>query len=80
MYFLSSFTHKYNNNETLACSYVKREVNNLDNSLAEQEAKETIQNSIDAYVHQNIILASETIIKHTIECMNDNEVILTFGG
>lgn len=44
-----------------------------------QQAKRKLQECIDSYVNEKIVLASEAISKYAIEKISDGDVILVYG-
>ncbi|KAB7495206.1 Translation initiation factor eIF-2B subunit delta [Armadillidium nasatum] len=62
-----------------AVRFVKKEINEIGNSVPESQAKEILLSSINSFIHQNIFLASETLVQNAVNFIEDDNVILTFG-
>lgn len=43
------------------------------------QAKEKLQDTIDKYLREKILLAAEAISRSAFEKINDNDVILVYG-
>ncbi|XP_059354841.1 translation initiation factor eIF-2B subunit delta-like isoform X1 [Carassius carassius] len=62
-----------------AIKYIKKEISNIPNQCKEEEAKRRLQECIDSYINEKIILASQAISKYAIEKISDGDVILVYG-
>ncbi|XP_067240982.1 translation initiation factor eIF-2B subunit delta isoform X4 [Chanodichthys erythropterus] len=62
-----------------AIKYIKKEISNISSQCKEEEAKRKLQECIDSYVNEKIVLASEAISKYAIEKISDGDVILVYG-
>ncbi|KAK7049787.1 Eukaryotic translation initiation factor 2B, subunit 4 delta, 67kDa [Halocaridina rubra] len=62
-----------------AVRFLKHEINHIKPEEPEAQAKDHLQTSIDEYIHNNIILASSTIASHSLQVIQNGDVILTFG-
>ncbi|XP_062429372.1 translation initiation factor eIF-2B subunit delta isoform X2 [Rhea pennata] len=62
-----------------AIKFLKKEISCLPDSLREEEAKEKLQDMIDKYLREKILLAAEAISRSAFEKINDNDVILVYG-
>ncbi|XP_040453984.1 translation initiation factor eIF-2B subunit delta isoform X2 [Falco naumanni] len=62
-----------------AIKFLKKEISCLPDTLREEEAKEKLQNTIDKYLREKILLAAEAISRSAFEKINDNDVILVYG-
>uniref|UniRef100_A0A8C2KMK9 Translation initiation factor eIF2B subunit delta n=1 Tax=Cyprinus carpio TaxID=7962 RepID=A0A8C2KMK9_CYPCA len=62
-----------------AIKYIKKEISNIPSQCKEEEAKRILQECIDSYINEKIILASEAISKYAIEKISDGDVILVYG-
>ncbi|XP_051730916.1 translation initiation factor eIF-2B subunit delta isoform X3 [Ctenopharyngodon idella] len=62
-----------------AIKYIKKEISNISSQCKEEEAKRRLQECIDNYVNEKIVLASEAISKYAIEKISDGDVILVYG-
>lgn len=62
-----------------AIKYIKKEISNIPSQCKEEEAKGKLQDCIDSYVNEKIILASEAISKYAIEKISNGDVILVYG-
>ncbi|KAM3860945.1 translation initiation factor eIF2B subunit delta [Diretmus argenteus] len=62
-----------------AIKYIKKEISNIPNQCKEEEAKSKLQNCIDCYINEKIILAAKAISKYAIEKISDGDVILVYG-
>ncbi|NXX77162.1 EI2BD factor, partial [Urocolius indicus] len=62
-----------------AIKFLKKEISCLPDSLREEEAKEKLQDTIDKYLREKIVLAAEAISRSAFEKINDNDVILVYG-
>ncbi|NXJ83766.1 EI2BD factor, partial [Trogon melanurus] len=62
-----------------AIKYLKKEISCLPDTLREEEAKEKLQDTIDKYLREKILLAAEAISRSAFEKINDNDVILVYG-
>ncbi|XP_035756842.1 translation initiation factor eIF-2B subunit delta, partial [Egretta garzetta] len=62
-----------------AIKFLKKEISCLPDTLREEEAKEKLQDAIDKYLREKIVLAAEAISRSAFEKINDNDVILVYG-
>ncbi|NXQ88454.1 EI2BD factor, partial [Nyctibius grandis] len=62
-----------------AIKFLKKEISGLPDTLREEEAKEKLQDTIDKYLREKILLAAEAISRSAFEKINDNDVILVYG-
>ncbi|NXL96886.1 EI2BD factor, partial [Tyrannus savana] len=62
-----------------AIKFLKKEISCLPDTLREEEAKEKLQDTIDKYLREKIVLAAEAISRSAFEKINDNDVILVYG-
>ncbi|NXF61311.1 EI2BD factor, partial [Ciccaba nigrolineata] len=62
-----------------AIKFLKKEISCLPDTLREEEAKEKLQDTIDKYLREKILLAAEAISRSAFEKINDNDVILVYG-
>ncbi|XP_075353643.1 translation initiation factor eIF2B subunit delta isoform X3 [Mycteria americana] len=62
-----------------AIKFLKKEISCLPDTLREEEAKEKLQDAIDKYLREKILLAAEAISRSAFEKINDNDVILVYG-
>ncbi|XP_015270647.1 PREDICTED: translation initiation factor eIF-2B subunit delta [Gekko japonicus] len=62
-----------------AIKFLKKEISGLPGSMREEEAKGLLQDTIDKYVREKIVLAAEAISKSAFEKINDGDVILVYG-
>ncbi|XP_059088141.1 translation initiation factor eIF-2B subunit delta-like isoform X2 [Tigriopus californicus] len=62
-----------------AIRFLKTKINALDPSLPEDEAKEQLLDSIDNYVHENIVLAAKQISITAREKIRNGDVIMIYG-
>ncbi|XP_064002541.1 translation initiation factor eIF2B subunit delta [Pogoniulus pusillus] len=62
-----------------AIKFLKKEISSLPDTLREEEAKEKLQDTIDKYLREKILLAAEAISRSAFEKINDNDVILVYG-
>uniref|UniRef100_A0A8B9Q2I1 Translation initiation factor eIF2B subunit delta n=1 Tax=Apteryx owenii TaxID=8824 RepID=A0A8B9Q2I1_APTOW len=62
-----------------AIKFLKKEISCLPDTLREEEAKEKLQDTIDKYLREKILLAAEAISKSAFEKINNNDVILVYG-
>ncbi|XP_054847762.1 translation initiation factor eIF-2B subunit delta [Eublepharis macularius] len=62
-----------------AIKFLKKEISGLPGSMREEEAKGVLQEAIDKYVREKIVLAAEAISKSAFEKINDGDVILVYG-
>ncbi|XP_055568937.1 translation initiation factor eIF-2B subunit delta isoform X2 [Falco biarmicus] len=62
-----------------AIKFLKKEISCLPDTLRDEEAKEKLQNTIDKYLREKILLAAEAISRSAFEKINDNDVILVYG-
>ncbi|NWI67039.1 EI2BD factor, partial [Todus mexicanus] len=62
-----------------AIKFLKKEISCLPDTLREEEAKEKLQETIDKYLREKILLAAEAISRSAFEKINDNDVILVYG-
>ncbi|NXT03190.1 EI2BD factor, partial [Jacana jacana] len=62
-----------------AIKFLKKEISCLPDTLREEEAKEKMQDTIDKYLREKIVLAAEAISRSAFEKINDNDVILVYG-
>nr|XP_056708599.1 translation initiation factor eIF-2B subunit delta [Euleptes europaea] len=62
-----------------AIKFLKKEISGLPGSMREEEAKRVLQEAIDKYVREKIVLAAEAISKSAFEKINDGDVILVYG-
>ncbi|KAI1241377.1 hypothetical protein IHE44_0009863 [Lamprotornis superbus] len=59
-----------------AIKFLKKEISCLPDTLREDEAKEKLQDVIDKYLREKIVLAAEAISRSAFEKINDHDVIL----
>ncbi|NXB30311.1 EI2BD factor, partial [Eulacestoma nigropectus] len=62
-----------------AIKFLKKEISCLPDTLREEEAKEKLQDVIDKYLREKIVLAAEAISRSAFEKINDHDVILVYG-
>ncbi|NXT16837.1 EI2BD factor, partial [Prunella fulvescens] len=62
-----------------AIKFLKKEISCLPDTLREDEAKEKLQDVIDKYLREKIVLAAEAISRSAFEKINDHDVILVYG-
>ncbi|NXB99553.1 EI2BD factor, partial [Orthonyx spaldingii] len=62
-----------------AIKFLKKEISCLPDTLREEEAKEKLQDMIDKYLREKIVLAAEAISRSAFEKINDHDVILVYG-
>ncbi|NXX28606.1 EI2BD factor, partial [Nicator chloris] len=62
-----------------AIKFLKKEISCLPDTLREDEAKEKLQDMIDKYLREKIVLAAEAISRSAFEKINDHDVILVYG-
>ncbi|CAI7934846.1 translation initiation factor eIF-2B subunit delta [Podarcis lilfordi] len=62
-----------------AIKFLKKEISALPASMREEEAKRDLQEAIDRYEREKIVLAAEAISKSALEKINDGDVILIYG-
>ncbi|NWZ87712.1 EI2BD factor, partial [Poecile atricapillus] len=62
-----------------AIKFLKKEISCLPDTLREDEAKEKLQDLIDKYLREKIVLAAEAISRSAFEKINDHDVILVYG-
>ncbi|NXG62571.1 EI2BD factor, partial [Hemiprocne comata] len=62
-----------------AIKFLKKEISCLPDTLREEEAKQKLQDTIDKYLREKILLAAEAISRSAFEKINDNDVILVYG-
>ncbi|NXK89201.1 EI2BD factor, partial [Formicarius rufipectus] len=62
-----------------AIKFLKKEISCLPDTLREEEAKEKLQDTIDKYLREKIVLAAEAISRSAFEKINDHDVILVYG-
>ncbi|NXR34086.1 EI2BD factor, partial [Zosterops hypoxanthus] len=62
-----------------AIKFLKKEISCLPDTLREDEAKEKLQDTIDKYLREKIVLAAEAISRSAFEKINDHDVILVYG-
>ncbi|XP_077186160.1 translation initiation factor eIF2B subunit delta [Paroedura picta] len=62
-----------------AIKFLKKEISGLPGNMREEEAKGVLQDTIDKYVREKIVLAAEAISKSAFEKINDGDVILVYG-
>lgn len=62
-----------------AIKYIKKEISNIPSQCKDKEAKSKLQNCIDCYINEKIILAAKAIAKYAIEKISDGDVILVYG-
>ncbi|NWT08530.1 EI2BD factor, partial [Vireo altiloquus] len=62
-----------------AIKFLKKEISSLPDTLREEEAKEKLQDMIDKYLREKIVLAAEAISRSAFEKINDHDVILVYG-
>ncbi|XP_078506228.1 translation initiation factor eIF2B subunit delta isoform X2 [Lissotriton helveticus] len=62
-----------------AIKFVKKEISNIPSTMKEEEAKRILQESIQEYIREKIVLASKAISKYALEKISDQDVILVFG-
>ncbi|XP_021400853.3 translation initiation factor eIF2B subunit delta isoform X2 [Lonchura striata] len=62
-----------------AIKFLKKEISCLPDTLREDEAKEKLQDMIDKYLREKIVLAAEAISRSAFEKINDRDVILVYG-
>ncbi|KAJ7341436.1 hypothetical protein JRQ81_005528 [Phrynocephalus forsythii] len=62
-----------------AIKFLKKEISALPGSTREEEAKRDLQESIDKYEREKIVLAAKAISKFAFEKINDGDVILVYG-
>ncbi|KAL8184174.1 UNVERIFIED_CONTAM: Eukaryotic translation initiation factor 2B, subunit 4 delta, 67kDa [Gekko kuhli] len=62
-----------------AIKFLKKEISGLPGSMREEEAKGVLQDTIDKYVQEKIVLATKAISKSAFEKINDGDVILVYG-
>ncbi|KAM9617006.1 translation initiation factor eIF2B subunit delta isoform 2-T2 [Morphnus guianensis] len=62
-----------------AIKFLKKEISCLPDTLREEEAKEKLQDTIDKYLREKILLAAEAISRSAFEKINDKDVILVYG-
>ncbi|XP_029903613.1 translation initiation factor eIF2B subunit delta isoform X1 [Myripristis murdjan] len=62
-----------------AIKYIKKEISNIPSQCKEEEAKSKLQDCIDCYINEKIILAAKAIAKYAIEKISDGDVILVYG-
>ncbi|KAK6297832.1 hypothetical protein J4Q44_G00324150 [Coregonus suidteri] len=62
-----------------AIKYIKKEISNIPSQCKEEEAKTKLQNCIDRYIEEKIVLAARAISKYAIEKISDGDVILVYG-
>ncbi|XP_060107252.1 translation initiation factor eIF-2B subunit delta [Heteronotia binoei] len=62
-----------------AIKFLKKEISGLPGNMREEEAKGVLQDTIDKYVREKIVLAAAAISKSAFEKINDGDVILVYG-
>ncbi|CAL8394113.1 unnamed protein product [Gadus morhua 'NCC'] len=62
-----------------AIKYIKKEISNIPSQCKEEEAKTKLQDCIDRYIREKIVLAASAISKYAIEKISDGDVILVYG-
>ncbi|XP_019628473.1 PREDICTED: translation initiation factor eIF-2B subunit delta-like [Branchiostoma belcheri] len=63
-----------------AIKYIKWQINHSPNDIPEAEAKKQLQESIDLFIKEKILLAGEAISKtYTLSKIHDGDVILVYG-
>ncbi|NXI04142.1 EI2BD factor, partial [Pachycephala philippinensis] len=62
-----------------AIKFLKKEISCLPDTLREEEAKGKLQDMIDKYLREKIVLAAEAISRSAFEKINDHDVILVYG-
>ncbi|NWI17236.1 EI2BD factor, partial [Crypturellus soui] len=62
-----------------AIKFLKKEISCLPDTLREEEAKEKLQDTIDKYLREKILLAAEVISRSVFEKIKENDVILVYG-
>ncbi|XP_048372690.1 translation initiation factor eIF-2B subunit delta [Sphaerodactylus townsendi] len=62
-----------------AIKFLKKEISGLPGSMREEEAKGVLQDAIDKYVREKIVLAAAAISKSAFEKISDGDVILIYG-
>ncbi|XP_010209641.1 PREDICTED: translation initiation factor eIF-2B subunit delta-like, partial [Tinamus guttatus] len=62
-----------------AIKFLKKEISCLPDTLREEEAKEKLQDTIDKYLREKILLAAEVISRSAFEKIKENDVILVYG-
>uniref|UniRef100_A0A8D0CCG4 Translation initiation factor eIF2B subunit delta n=1 Tax=Salvator merianae TaxID=96440 RepID=A0A8D0CCG4_SALMN len=62
-----------------AIKFLKKEISSLPGSMREEEAKKVLQDAIDKYEQEKIVLAAQAISKSALEKITDGDVILVYG-
>jgi len=62
-----------------ALNYLKMQIGHLSPTLSEKEQREEIISVIDAFIHENIELATQTIASKASERIRDGDVIMTYA-
>ncbi|XP_034554864.1 translation initiation factor eIF-2B subunit delta [Notolabrus celidotus] len=62
-----------------AIKYIKKEISNIPSQCKEEEAKSKLQDCIECYINEKIVLAAKAIAKYSIEKISNGDVILVYG-
>ncbi|KAJ3607250.1 hypothetical protein NHX12_026762 [Muraenolepis orangiensis] len=62
-----------------AIKYIKKEISNIPSQCKEEEAKSKLQQCIDCFINEKIVLAAKAISKYAIEKISNGDVILVYG-
>ncbi|XP_053107167.1 translation initiation factor eIF-2B subunit delta isoform X2 [Hemicordylus capensis] len=63
-----------------AIKFLKKEIAASPGSMREEEAKGCLQEAIDKYIREKIVLAAAAISKSAFEKIHDGDVVLVYGG
>lgn len=63
-----------------AIRFLKTQISDLDRNLSSEALKDTLEERIEAYIHENIQLAAEQISMTAASKINDGDVILTYSS
>ncbi|KAJ6793124.1 translation initiation factor eIF-2B subunit delta-like [Iris pallida] len=63
-----------------AIKFLKNRIAKLPDNLSESEKKSNLQEEIDHFINDKIVLADKVIVRHAVTKIRDGDVLLTYGS